>query len=375
VIAIASSTPDPREAERRLTEAVGLFARIRPPRAEDLLSPMEREHFLAGEAIVVGIPRQGPTLLVPLGPGRLVELFARPGPPLSPLLLALAVLVLGGAAVVYASLRPLQLQLAALTDGARRLGRGEWAAVQDLPDRGELAEVGAAMREMGSRVQGLVSGREELMRAVSHELRTPVARVGFAVDLLAAQAEPEERERRAQAIQDDLAELEGLIAELLTYTSLEEEQLPQGTEAVDPGPVLERLVAAAAQGPHGRAVALSPGPRPPIRADARLFRRAVDNLLRNAVKFGVGRVTVSPEVEGRHLRLHVDDDGPGVPPDERARIFEPLVRLDPTRSRDTGGIGLGLALARRVCVAHGGRLTCGDSPLGGARFTITWPLA
>ena len=114
-------------------------------------------------------------------------------------------------------------------------------------------------------------------------------------------------------------------------------------------------------------------PVPKIEADRRLFTRALDNLMRNAVKYGKRTVRLSCEVEPRVVRFIVDDDGPGVPITERARIFDALVRLDPARSRDTGGIGLGLSLARRIANAHGGRLTCTDSPLGGARFVLSIP--
>ena len=107
-----------------------------------------------------------------------------------------------------------------------------------------------------------------------------------------------------------------------------------------------------------------------VQLDQRMFGRMITNLLSNAVRYTSTAVQVTAEVAGNQLTIHVDDDGPGVPDDERARIFEPLVRLDSARSRDTGGVGLGLSLARRIAVAHGGSLVVTASPLGGARFTI-----
>ena len=104
------------------------------------------------------------------------------------------------------------------------------------------------------------------------------------------------------------------------------------------------------------------------------LRRAVSNLLRNAVRHAKGRVAVLGEAAGGTLRLHVDDDGPGMPEADRARVLEPFVRLDAARSRDAGGAGLGLALASRLAEAHGGSLSVGDAPLGGARLTLTLPL-
>jgi signal transduction histidine kinase len=230
----------------------------------------------------------------------------------------------------------------------------------------DTSEIDAQMRRM-------IAGREELLRAVSHELRTPVARMSFAVELLAEQESQAERDTRAAAIQDDIAELEALIAELMTYTSLEDEQLRSSTLPVDPTPLLARMVEQARMTRRQRTVEWDEHPLPNIDADRRLFTRALDNLMRNAVKYGKSTVRLSCEVEPRVVRFIVDDDGPGVPVSERARIFDALVRLDPARSRDTGGIGLGLSLARRVANAHGGRLTCTDSPLGGARFVLSIP--
>lgn len=227
--------------------------------------------------------------------------------------------------------------------------------------------------ELDAQMRRMIAGREELLRAVSHELRTPVSRMSFAVELLAEQTTQAERESRAAAIQDDIAELEALIAELMTYTSLEDEQLRSSTLPVDPTPLLARMVEQARMTRHQRTVQWDEQPVPAIEADRRLFTRALDNLVRNAVKYGKSTVRLSCEVEPRVVRFIVDDDGPGVPVTERARIFDALVRLDPARGRDTGGIGLGLSLARRVANAHGGRLTCTDSPLGGARFVLSIP--
>ncbi len=227
--------------------------------------------------------------------------------------------------------------------------------------------------EIDGQMRRMLAGREELLRAVSHELRTPVARMSFAVELLAEQTSQSERDTRAAAIQDDIAELESLIAELMTYTSLEDEQLRSSTLPVDPTPLMARMVEQARMTRRKRIVEWDEHPVPKIEADRRLFTRALDNLMRNAVKYGKRTVRLSCEVEPRVVRFIVDDDGPGVPITERARIFDALVRLDPARSRDTGGIGLGLSLARRIANAHGGRLTCTDSPLGGARFVLSIP--
>ena len=102
---------------------------------------------------------------------------------------------------------------------------------------------------------------------------------------------------------------------------------------------------------------------------------AITNLLRNAIMYARRRIMVSAEVVGRNVRVHVDDDGIGIPPEERQRVFTAFIRLDRSRYRATGGYGLGLAIVRLVLEQHGGTAFADDSPLGGARFTLSWPLS
>ena len=99
------------------------------------------------------------------------------------------------------------------------------------------------------------------------------------------------------------------------------------------------------------------------------------NLLRNAIKYARTRIRVSAEVVGDRVQVHVDDDGIGIPPDERERVFSAFTRLDRSRDRSTGGYGLGLAIARLVLEQHGGTASAAASPLRGARFTLSWPVS
>jgi two-component system sensor histidine kinase RstB len=106
--------------------------------------------------------------------------------------------------------------------------------------------------------------------------------------------------------------------------------------------------------------------------DRKAMPYALRNLLRNAFKYAAKRISVNAEMAGENILIHVDDDGIGIPPGEREHIFSAFTRLDRSRDRSTGGYGLGLAIARRVLELHGGTATADASPLGGARFTLTW---
>ena len=110
-----------------------------------------------------------------------------------------------------------------------------------------------------------------------------------------------------------------------------------------------------------------------MEAVPRLLRRAVLNLGTNAVRHARSRVRLSAASRGGRVWVHVDDDGPGVPPEARDRVFEPFFRMDASRTSDTGGAGLGLAIVQRIAQVHGGTVTVGEAPLGGARFTLELP--
>ena len=106
--------------------------------------------------------------------------------------------------------------------------------------------------------------------------------------------------------------------------------------------------------------------------DGKYLARALANVVRNAVRHARERVSLSVEREGARTVVHVDDDGPGIAPEDRERVFEPFIRAEPGRSRETGGVGLGLAIVRSVAEWHGGAARIGPSPLGGARVSISW---
>ena len=105
----------------------------------------------------------------------------------------------------------------------------------------------------------------------------------------------------------------------------------------------------------------------------RLFRRAAQNLATNAARYARQRVAITCVRQRDQIHLHVDDDGPGIPPEAREKVFEPFCRLDESRTADTGGAGLGLAIVQRIARLHDGKVRVDDGPLGGARFTLSLP--
>jgi two-component system OmpR family sensor kinase len=227
------------------------------------------------------------------------------------------------------------------------------------------------MNAMAERIQGLLESQKTLLHSVSHELRTPIARLEFAMELLAARAEDPQQAKRIAAMEGDLAELNALVNELLSMSKLDNAQEPQRA-LFEVEPMLREC--SGSLHPRPAELVLDLGQKlGSLDGDRRLLARAVGNLLRNAQKYAARQVKLAAHRHGGLVEIAVEDDGPGIPEDERERIFEPFYRLDRSRDRATGGFGLGLSIARKAVVLHGGSLSVERSALGGARFVIRVP--
>ncbi len=248
---------------------------------------------------------------------------------------------------------------------ARAIAAGDLAA-RSGPDVGPVVgEVAEAVDGMAERFARMWADREALLAAVSHELRSPLQRLAFGVELLSG-ADGDEAEERLREVQDDIAELDTMVGDLLLWARIDRQTVMR--EPLVLAEVLDDLVSKAARLRPQVRVRMEAPPDLVLLADPRHVPRAWANLLHNAVRYAASTVEVRVRHRDGQVELWVDDDGPGVPPDQAERIFEPFVRLDAARSRDAGGVGLGLALARRTARAHEGALWVERSSRGGARF-------
>ncbi len=249
-------------------------------------------------------------------------------------------------------------------------------------DSDALGAVARSVNQMALRAehllhqrQQMISEQRELLHAVAHECRAPLARVNFALEMLEHSESAAQRGKLARDMEVAISEIDGLVRELLTYARLQHGAQRLSLNECDLQQMVEDII--------GHTRELYPGiqfmARPPAEvlrpwADGRLLARVVTNLVRNAACFAASRVDVHWQRDGEYFELMVDDDGPGVPFEQRERIFEPFARLDPSRSRDSGGMGLGLAIVLGISRRHHGEVSVLDSPAGGARFLIRWPL-
>jgi two-component system OmpR family sensor kinase len=226
----------------------------------------------------------------------------------------------------------------------------------------------AAALVAGHLLDEAFSRQRQFVSDASHELRTPLTAIRGQLEVLARQERPGEAEVRrvAKVALTETERIERLVEDLLTLARIDEEA-PLRPARIALGPYLGRFAEA---GPGG--VTLGTVPQGTLPADPERLTQVVRNLVANARRYAGpgGRVELSAVADGERLTVRVDDDGPGVPPAERERVFDRFQRSEASRDRGTGGSGLGLAIARSIVELHGGRIWIEDSPLGGARVAF-----
>ncbi|QYG01700.1 ATP-binding protein [Massilia sp. NP310] len=261
--------------------------------------------------------------------------------------------------------------LQSLSRMADEFGAGKLSVRAQLKPSDAVYPLAQRINHMAGRIEDLMEAQRSLLHSVSHELRTPIARLEFALELLDAKARDPELSRRIAAMEGDLSELNNLVKELLDMSKLDSTRTLQGAP-VELEALLRDCCATLPPSPQQVACELASG-LGTVEADARLLARAVGNLLRNAQKYAQERIVLSARRTPDGVEIAVDDDGPGIPLDERDRIFDPFYRLDRSRDRATGGFGLGLSIAHKAVALHDGTLRVESSPLGGARFVLRLP--
>ncbi|MBS1891756.1 MAG: HAMP domain-containing protein [Actinobacteria bacterium] len=236
----------------------------------------------------------------------------------------------------------------------------------------ELRVLGESFDRMLDRLEDAFARQRGFVSDASHELRSPLTAIRGQIEVLARDPDPDAADvhRVEAATLAELARVERLVEEMLALARLDEGVGPARRE-LDAERFLREAVTAA---PGGAEVGtLAPGR---IDADPDMLARVVRNLVENARRHAGadGTVHVSSTATAGRLRVDVDDDGPGIPPAERERVFDRFHRSDAGRARSAGGSGLGLSIARGIVEAHGGTIRADESPLGGARVSFELPL-
>lgn len=237
----------------------------------------------------------------------------------------------------------------------------------------EIAGLARTMNEMLARVEAATEQQQRFVDDASHELRTPLTRMIAELDVALAHPETEDAGVTVRRIHDDATDLRALLEDLLFLArNTNDGRVPNVEVDLDD---VARAVAANARGSTKTRIDTSAVAAASTRGDARALHRAIANVVANAARHAASTVSISLEERNGRAHVVIDDDGGGVPPQHRQRVFERFTRLDEARSRDGGGVGLGLAIAKEIVTRHGGTITVSDSPSGGARFEIVLPTA
>lgn len=312
--------------------------------------------------------RKRPTVLaiaVPLGDGRWFNALSWSRPPdrfwewSTSLSMGLSALILS--LLMIGMVRRITLPLAHLSAAADRFGRGE--AAEPLAEQGpsDVRHTIRAFNQMRTRLERFVQDRTHLLAAISHDLRTPITALRVRAELI----EDLETRRRIVATLDEMQRMTEATLAFVREDSAQEE-----TRLVDLAALVESLCDDLSD--MGKHVRFSGPGKTPHRCRSVSLKRALGNLVENAVTYGqAAQVTLTTERDG--LRIDIDDNGPGIAEPDRERVFEPFVRLETSRSLETGGVGLGMAIARSIVRQHGGDITLANRKEGGLRTTVRLP--
>jgi two-component system osmolarity sensor histidine kinase EnvZ len=247
-----------------------------------------------------------------------------------------------------------------LAEAADSFGKGLPVPTFKVEGAAEIRRAAIAFMRMRDRLQRQIRQRTQMLAGVSHDLRTPLTRMKLALELLGGDPAVAE-------LKSDVAEMEHMVHDYLDFARGE------GTEAsveTDISLLIEDLAADLRR--DGTSLTVTPPPEYVIPVRPHALRRCIGNLIANARRHGT-HVWVTAMVLADGIDIFVDDDGPGISPDKRARAFRPFIRLDASRNPSTGGVGLGLTIARDVARSHGGDVRLETSPQGGLRARVHLP--
>jgi two-component system sensor histidine kinase RstB len=282
------------------------------------------------------------------------------------------------ALLAFSFVQSFDRRIRGIETAASRISRGELdARVTSAGDEDAISRLGLSFNSMADHIQRLMYVQKEMIHAVSHELRTPVARIRFGVQMIEDCQTPESVQRQVKGIDGDIQELDELIDEILTYARLEQGGPILAFQQADVAAIVSQVITEQSSGKPEVVISSEFKEGSDIwkesEIEARYIHRSIQNLVGNAKRYAASQVKVVCSFDSETCRIDVEDDGPGIPEDQWESVFTPFARLDDSRTRSSGGYGLGLSIVRRILYWHGGQAFLGRSNMGGAKFSLVWP--
>ncbi len=309
----------------------------------------------------------GPNMVAKIGPMQTIDSVEQA----SQYMLLIAPILLGLTILLW--LTWLQYCLKKLEFAAICLSRGR---LDTTAPTGLLAvgNLNKTFNMMAERLNRLFSSHKHLTNAVSHELRSPIARIRFQLEMMADTTDESKKMGHMQGIAEDLDDMDGLVEEMLSYARMERAELTASIETLSITAWLTAQQAHLGQEVKTPIELQLPKAAERITADPAQLARLLRNLVCNADRYAATKIVIGADVNNKEQQLWIDDDGPGIALKDRERLFEPFVLLEQSRNKNQSGYGLGLAIAAQIARCHGGHIRIEDSPYGGARLIMTWPL-
>jgi two-component system, OmpR family, sensor kinase len=270
---------------------------------------------------------------------------------------------------------PLTRDLRALEKAAAQYGNRNWHFTAQIRPHSQIYPLAETFRRMAARIDGLIASHKDMSNAVSHEIRTPLSRMQFEIELAQQATSVEEVRRSLTHVKTDIAAINDLVAATLSYAILERADVTLNVNSHNLTTLIPAIAESVARDArpdmHIRVDVDSSATA--IRCDVHLMETVLKNLLYNATRYAKHSIVVTFATVNGVNQLFVDDDGPGIPEADRHRVFDSFVQLERTAGRKTG-FGLGLAIVKRAVEWHGGEVSVTESPAGGARFRVAWPV-
>ena len=274
--------------------------------------------------------------------------------------------------LIWSELFALDVKRRTFESITRQIARGQSNLPAAIPDsNGTLKELAYSFDSMSSHIERLLKVQREMINAISHELRTPIARLRFGLEVMKDEVD-EVAGKTIEELEGDVEELNTLVDEVLTYGKLESGSLDLNFKECSIFEMIEEILR------HNHLllkhlnVHVNVDQDSLVSADEHHLSRALQNLILNAAKYASGNVTVTFSCDPERWQVDIEDDGPGIAFEDRDKVFIPFQRLDNSRTRASGGYGLGLAIVQRIAFWHGGAVLIDASESGGAKFSLIW---